>query len=66
MATIRDKRPGVQEVRAFTGSDTRSSPTQLSRAATGRFGHSNPRMTLSVYSHAFAAGLGDILKGDAK
>ena len=45
MATIRDRCPELLEVRAFSGSDTRSSPRPLSRAV---------------------AGLGDILKGDAK
>jgi hypothetical protein len=32
---IREKRPGVWEVRVFTGSDTRGRPTQLSRTVRG-------------------------------
>ena len=43
------------------------------RTVAGRLGHANPAMTLRVYAHAFAAadqavaaGLGDILKGDAQ
>ena len=35
MATIREKRPGVWEVRVFTGSDARGRPTQLSRTVRG-------------------------------
>lgn len=35
LATIREKRPGVWEVRAFTGSDVRGRPTQLSRTVHG-------------------------------
>ena len=42
------------------------------RTVAGRLGHANPAMTLRVYAHAFAAadqavaaGLGEILKGDA-
>ena len=35
MATIRERRPGVWEVRVFTGSDARGRPTQLSRPVRG-------------------------------
>jgi len=35
MATLRQKRPGVWEVRVFTGSDARGRPTQLSRTVHG-------------------------------
>ena len=35
MATIREKRPGVWEVRAFTGRDERGRPTQVSRTVHG-------------------------------
>ena len=35
MATIRERRPGVWEVRVFTGSDSRGRPTQLSRTVHG-------------------------------
>lgn len=35
MATIREKRPGVWEVRVFTGADVRGRPTQLSRTVRG-------------------------------
>jgi len=35
MATLREKRPGVWEVRVFTGSDARGRPTQLSRTIRG-------------------------------
>ena len=42
------------------------------RTIAGRLGHANPAMTLRVYAHAFAAadqavaaGLGEILKGNA-
>ena len=35
MATIRQRRPGVWEVRVFTGSDARGRPTQLSRTVKG-------------------------------
>ncbi len=35
MATLREKRPGVWEVRVFTGSDARGRPTQLSRTVHG-------------------------------
>jgi len=35
MATIREKRPGVWEVRVFTGADARGRPTQMSRAVRG-------------------------------
>ena len=35
MATLREKRPGVWEVRVFTGSDARGRPTQLSRTMHG-------------------------------
>lgn len=35
MATIREKRPGVWEVRVFTGSDARGRPTQMSRTVHG-------------------------------
>jgi hypothetical protein len=35
MATIRERRPGVWEVRVFTGSDARGRPTQLSRTVHG-------------------------------
>jgi len=35
MATIREKRPGVWEVRVFTGSDASGRPTQLSRTVHG-------------------------------
>ena len=35
MATIREKRPGVWEVRVFTGSDARGRPTQMSRTVRG-------------------------------
>src|SRR5450432_2829344 len=35
MATVREKRPGVWEVRVFTGSDARGRPTQLSRTVHG-------------------------------
>ena len=31
MATIREKRPGVWEIRVFTGTDARGRPTQLSQ-----------------------------------
>ncbi len=35
MATIREKRPGVWEVRAFTGRDARGRPTQVSHTVRG-------------------------------
>jgi len=35
MATLREKRPGVWEVRVFTGSNARGLPTQLSRTVHG-------------------------------
>lgn len=35
MATIRERRPGVWEVRAFTGRDGRGRPTQVSRTVRG-------------------------------
>ncbi len=35
MATIREKRPGVWEVRVFTGRDKRGRPTQVSRTVRG-------------------------------
>ena len=35
MATIRQRRPGVWEVRAFTGRDDRGQPTQQSRTVRG-------------------------------
>ena len=35
MATIREKKPGVWEVRVFTGNDARGRPTQLSRTVRG-------------------------------
>jgi integrase len=35
MATIRERRPGVWEVRAFTGRDERGRPTQISRTVHG-------------------------------
>jgi hypothetical protein len=35
MATIRERRPGVWEVRVFTGADARGRPTQLSRIVHG-------------------------------
>ena len=35
MATIRKKKPGVWEVRFFTGNDARGRPTQISRSVRG-------------------------------
>jgi integrase len=35
VATLREKRPGVWEVRVFTGTDRRGRPTQLSRTVRG-------------------------------
>ena len=35
MATVREKRPGVWEVRVFTGSDAKGRPTQLSCTVRG-------------------------------
>jgi len=35
MATIREKKPGVWEVRVFTGRDARGKPTQISRTVRG-------------------------------
>ncbi|MBF6556994.1 MAG: hypothetical protein IVW52_12655 [Acidimicrobiales bacterium] len=35
MATIRERSPGVWEVRAFTGSDGQGRPTQVSRTVRG-------------------------------
>jgi len=35
MATIREKKPGVWEVRVFTGNDARGRPTQISRTVRG-------------------------------
>ena len=35
MATIREKRPGVWEVRVFTGTNTKGRPTQVSRTVHG-------------------------------
>ncbi|MGH9272586.1 MAG: tyrosine-type recombinase/integrase [Ilumatobacteraceae bacterium] len=35
MATIRERKPGVWEVRVFTGSDSRGRPTQLSKTVRG-------------------------------
>lgn len=35
MATLREKRPGVWEVRVFTGADERGRPTQVSRTVYG-------------------------------
>ncbi len=35
MATIRERRPGVWEVRVFTGADARGRPTQMSRTVRG-------------------------------
>lgn len=72
------KRPGVWEVRVFTGSDAPGSATVAVRqghdvrTVAGRLGHADPGMTLRVYAHAFAAAdqavaaaLGEILKGDS-
>ena len=67
MATIREKRRGVWEIRATTaitsGHDVRT--------VAGRLGHANAAMTLRVYAHvvqaadeALAVGLGDALNGD--
>jgi len=71
VATLRTKKPGVWELRVFTGTDARGSPTQVSRTVSGGLGHSNPAMTWRVYAHAFAAvdqalaaGLGDLLRED--
>jgi hypothetical protein len=36
MATMREKQPGVWEVRVFTGTNVRGRPTQLSRTVRGR------------------------------
>lgn len=35
MATVRERRPGVWEVRGFTGRDERGRPTQVSRTVHG-------------------------------
>src|SRR5262245_53646187 len=35
MATIRERRPGVWEIRVFTGTDARGRPTQLSKTIHG-------------------------------
>ncbi|MCU1504111.1 MAG: hypothetical protein JWM12_3465, partial [Ilumatobacteraceae bacterium] len=35
MATMREKQPGVWEVRVFTGTNARGRPTQLSRSVRG-------------------------------
>jgi hypothetical protein len=35
MATVRQKKPGVWEVRVFTGRDAKGRPTQLSRTVRG-------------------------------
>ena len=35
MATIREKRPGVWEVRVFTGTNAKGRPTQVSRTVHG-------------------------------
>ena len=35
MATVREKRPGVWEVRVFTGTNARGRPTQVSRTVHG-------------------------------
>jgi len=35
VATLREKKPGVWEVRVFTGTDARGRPTQVSRTARG-------------------------------
>lgn len=35
MATLREKKPGVWEVRVFTGTDARGRPTQISRTVRG-------------------------------
>ena len=35
MATVRERKPGVWEVRAFTGRDERGRPTQVSRTVRG-------------------------------
>ena len=35
MATLRERRPGVWEVRVFTGTDARGRPTQLSKTIHG-------------------------------
>ena len=35
MATIRERQPGVWEIRVFTGRDNRGRPTQTSRTASG-------------------------------
>ena len=36
MATIGERRPGVWEVRGYTGLDTKGKPTQVSRTAHGQ------------------------------
>jgi hypothetical protein len=41
MATVRERRPGVWEVRGYTGRDREGNPT-----------HADPAMTLRVYAHA--------------
>ncbi|HEX9549239.1 MAG TPA: hypothetical protein VF942_18000, partial [Acidimicrobiales bacterium] len=35
MATVRERKPGVWEVRAFTGRDANGRPTQISRTVRG-------------------------------
>ena len=35
MATVRERRPGVWEIRVFTGTDRRGRPTQVSRTVYG-------------------------------
>ena len=35
MATLRRRRPGVWEIRVFTGTDARGRPTQLSKTVHG-------------------------------
>jgi hypothetical protein len=35
VATLREKKPGVWEVRVFTGTDARGCPTQISRTVRG-------------------------------
>ncbi len=35
MATLRERKPGVWEIRVFTGSDSRGRPTQLSKTIHG-------------------------------
>jgi hypothetical protein len=67
MATIREKRPGVWEVRVFTGSDARGRPSQMSRTVRGgKRDAQRLAAQLAAADQAVTLGLGEILNGIGK